>query len=127
MMCGCMTDASASDHPKSQVTFRVHDTNVMLLVKSSTLSHAGHRSDGKLVTRLWSGSVKKNGAVILHEPSSSHPYAVILQGPPGSRPELSVEFEGRNIGRYTIGIQPPLGADGAAKISLWFMIHNDLA
>lgn len=127
MVCGCMTDAFAAGHPKSQVTFRVRDTNVMLLVKSSVLSYAGRRSNGKLVTLFWSGSVKKNGAVILHEPSSSHPYAVILQGPPGSRPELSVEFEGRDIYRDTLHVQPIIPKNGTVEIHLWFKIPRDLA
>ena len=88
-----MTDAIAIDRPKPQVTFRVHDTNVMLLVKSSALSYAGRKSGGKPVTSFWSGSVKENGAVILLEPSTSHSYEVILQGAPGNLPELSVEFQ----------------------------------
>ncbi|MCX6997243.1 MAG: hypothetical protein NTV49_09175 [Kiritimatiellaeota bacterium] len=128
---------SAFGAPKSQVTFRVADTNVMLLVKSSALSHAGRKADGKRVALFWSGSVKENGTVILLDPALTHSYAVILQGPPGSRPELSVEFEGlraypvefkgRNLYPDTIRVQPVIPKNGMVKIHLWFMIHNDMA
>ena len=128
---------SAFGAPKSQVTFRVDDTNVMLLVESSVLSHAGRKSDGKRVTLFWSGSVKENGTVILHDPALSHSYAVILQGPPGSRPELSVEFEGlkpysvefkgRDLSPDTMRVQPPIPKNGTVEIHLWFKIHNDMA
>ena len=128
---------SAFGAPKSQVTFRVDDTNVMLLVESSVLSHAGRESDGKRVSLFWSGSVKENGTVILHDPALSHSYAVILQGPPGSRPELSVEFEGlqpytvefkrRDLYPYTMRVQPVIPKNGKVEIHLWFMSHNDLA
>ena len=122
-----IVEVSAFGTPKSQVKFSVNDTNVMLLVKSSVLSHAGRRSDGERVALFWSGRVEENGTVILHEPSSSHPYAVILQGPPESRPELGVEFEGRESGRNTIRVQPTIPKNGTIEIRLWFMIHNDLA
>lgn len=127
MMCGCITEVSAIDRPKPQVTFRVDDTNVMLLVKSSAMSYAGRKSGGKSVTLFWSGSVKENGTVILLEPAASHSYEVMLEGVPGSHPELSVEFENWNNPSDTLRLQPPIGANGKVKIDLWFMVHNDMA
>jgi hypothetical protein len=130
-------ETSAFGAPKSQVTFRIDDTNVMFLVESSVLSHAGRKSDGRRVTLFWSGSVKEDGTVILHDPALSHSYAVILQGPPGSRPELSVEFEGlqpytvefkdRSLYPDTMRVQPIIPKNGKVEIHLWFMIRDDLA
>ncbi len=122
-----MTDAVPFDRPRPQVTFRVHDTNVMLLVKSSALSYAGRKSAGKPVTLFWSGSVEENDTVILLEPATSHSYEVILHGVPGTLPELSVEFENWKNPSDTLHLQPPIGSNGTVKIALWFMVHNDMA